>query len=39
MRLASALTRGQAEDLLVQLTRERVHARACPADDGLPAAK
>jgi Trk K+ transport system NAD-binding subunit len=32
LRLASSLTRGQAEDLLVQLVRERVTARLCIAD-------
>jgi Trk K+ transport system NAD-binding subunit len=37
LRLATSLTRGQAEDLLVQLSRERVAARVCPADEGLPA--
>jgi Trk K+ transport system NAD-binding subunit len=31
--LASGLTRGQAEDLLVQLVRERVGARVCPAEE------
>ena len=28
-RLAAGLTRGQAEDLLAQLTRERVAGRVC----------
>jgi Trk K+ transport system NAD-binding subunit len=37
LRLATGLTRGQAEDLLAQLARERVTARVCPADDVLPA--
>jgi Trk K+ transport system NAD-binding subunit len=36
LRLATSLTRGQAEDLLVQLVRERVTARLCSADDPLP---
>jgi Trk K+ transport system NAD-binding subunit len=36
MRFASSLTRGQAEDLLAQLLRERVTARLCPTDDPLP---
>jgi Trk K+ transport system NAD-binding subunit len=36
VRFATSLTRGQAEDLLAQLLRERVAARVCPADDGLP---
>ncbi len=31
LRLAGDLTRGQAEDLLAQLLRERVAARLCPA--------
>jgi Trk K+ transport system NAD-binding subunit len=31
LRLATNLTRGQAEDLLAQLSRERVGARVCPA--------
>jgi Trk K+ transport system NAD-binding subunit len=33
LRLATSLTRGQAEDLLAQLQRERVSARVCPADE------
>jgi Trk K+ transport system NAD-binding subunit len=32
LRLAGGLTRGQAEDLLAQLARERVSARLCAAD-------
>jgi Trk K+ transport system NAD-binding subunit len=36
LRLATSLTRGQAEDLMAQLARERVAARVCPADDALP---
>jgi hypothetical protein len=31
LRLGHDLTRGQAEDLLAQLLRERVSARLCPA--------
>jgi Trk K+ transport system NAD-binding subunit len=34
LRLASGLTRGQAEDLLAQLVRERVSAKACRAEAG-----
>jgi hypothetical protein len=33
LRLGRDLTRGQAEDLLAQLLRERVSARLCPATD------
>jgi Trk K+ transport system NAD-binding subunit len=36
IRIASNLTRGQAEDLLAQLSRERVDARVCPNDEPLP---
>jgi hypothetical protein len=35
VRMSGALTRGQAEDLLAQLVRERVTARIRPAEDGL----
>ncbi|HZY87303.1 MAG TPA: NAD-binding protein [Gemmataceae bacterium] len=34
LRLGRDLTRGQAEDLLAQLLRERVSARLCPAPKG-----
>ena len=37
LRLASSLTRGQAEDLFAQLVRERVTARICPTEDALTA--
>jgi Trk K+ transport system NAD-binding subunit len=37
VRLAGGLTRGQAEDLLAQLRRERVTARVCPADEAVAA--
>jgi Trk K+ transport system NAD-binding subunit len=37
LRLATGLTRGQADDLLTQLTRERVAARVCPADEPVSA--
>ncbi len=33
LRMATSLTRGQAEDLLAQLVRERVTARLCSADE------
>jgi hypothetical protein len=36
VRLAGSLTRGEAEDLLAQVVRERVSARICPTDDPLP---
>jgi hypothetical protein len=36
LQLESGLTRGQAEDLLAQLLRERVTARICPTEDALP---
>ncbi|MFO0880781.1 MAG: NAD-binding protein [Gemmataceae bacterium] len=35
-RLARNLTRGQAEDLLAQLNRERVQARICSIEEPLP---
>src|SRR5262249_18378672 len=34
-RLADSLTRGQAEDLLIQLARERVQARLVPAGSAV----
>ncbi len=37
LRLGQDLTRGQAEDLLAQLLRERVTARLCPAKAQQPA--
>jgi hypothetical protein len=39
LRLQSNLTRGQAEDLLATLARERVTARISRQDSNQPAAK